>query len=147
VLASHGVIGSFGVDFFVVPTADGFRTFLAEINLRVGGTTHPLGMIALASGGSYDPSSGQLEIGGRAKHYVSTDNLKSRHLAGMAPARVIELLDRRGLGFDRGTMTGSTMHLLGALRDFGKMGVTCMGDSPEEAEERYREVRATIAPS
>jgi hypothetical protein len=44
-------------------------------------------------------------------------------------------------------MTGSTMHLLGALRDFGKMGVTCMGDSPEEAEERYREVRATIAPS
>jgi hypothetical protein len=147
VLASHGVMGSFGVDFFVVPEGDGFRIFLAEINLRVGGTTHPLGLIALASGGSYDPSSGQLEIGGRAKYYVSTDNLKSHHLAGMAPARMIELLDRRGLGFDRRTMTGATLHLLGALRDYGKMGVTCVGDSPEEAEERYRELCAVIAPA
>jgi hypothetical protein len=147
VIASHGVIGWFGVDFFVVPGGTGFRTFLAEINLRVGGTTHPLGMIALASGASYDASSGQLEIGGHAKHYVSTDNLKSHRLAGMAPARVIDLLDRRGLGFHRGRMTGATLHLLGALREYGKMGVTCVGDSPEEAEERYREVRAVIAPA
>jgi hypothetical protein len=147
VLASHGVIGPFGVDFFVVPDGDGFRIFLAEINLRVGGTTHPLGMIALASGGSYDAANGQLEIGGQAKHYVSTDNLKSRRLAGMAPARVIELLNRHGLGFHRGRMTGATLHLLGALREYGKMGVTCVGDSREEAEERYREVRAAIAPA
>jgi len=146
VLAAHGVIGSFGVDFFVVPNGSGFRTFLAEINLRVGGTTHPLGMIALASGGSYDAASGQLEIGGRAKHYVSTDNLKSHRLAGMAPARVIDQLNRRGLGFHRGSMTGATLHLLGALREYGKMGVTCVGDSPQEAEERYRDVRAVFAP-
>ncbi len=146
VLAAHGVIGSFGVDFFVVPNGSGFRTFLAEINLRAGGTTHPLGMIALASGGSYDAASGQLEIGGRAKHYVSTDNLKSHRLAGMAPARVIDQLNRRGLGFHRGSMTGATLHLLGALREYGKMGVTCVGDSPQEAEERYRDVRAVFAP-
>lgn len=147
VLSSHGVIGPFGIDFFVVPEGEGFRIFLAEINLRVGGTTHPLGLIALASGGSYDRSSGQLEIGGRAKFYVSTDNLKSHHLAGKTPARVIELLDRRGLGFDRRAMTGATLHMLGALRDYGKMGVTCVGDSPEEAEERYRELCAVIAPA
>jgi hypothetical protein len=147
VLASHGVIGSFGVDFFVVPAGDGFKIFMAEINLRVGGTTHPLGMIALATGGAYDASSGRLEIGGSAKYYVSTDNLKSHRLAGMTPARVIDLLNRRGLGFHRGRMTGATLHLLGALREYGKMGVTCVGDSPEEAEERYREVRATIAPA
>jgi PGM1 C-terminal domain/ATP-grasp domain len=147
VLASHGVIGPFGVDFFVAPDGDGFRIFLAEINLRVGGTTHPLGMLALASEGRYNPASGELEIGGRTKHYVSTDNLKSRRLAGMAPARVIELLNHRGLGFHRGRMTGATLHLLGALRDYGKMGVTCVGDSREEAEERYREVRAAIAPA
>lgn len=145
VLASHGVIGSFGVDFFVVPDGSTFRIFLAEINLRVGGTTHPLGMIALASGGSYDAARGQLEVGGNSKHYVSTDNLKSHRLAGMAPARVIDLLDRRGLGFHLGRMTGATLHLLGALREFGKMGVTCVGDSPEEAEQRYLEVRAAVA--
>jgi PGM1 C-terminal domain/Pre ATP-grasp domain len=147
VLASHGVIGPFGVDFFVFPDGRGFRIFLAEINLRMGGTTHPLGMIALASNGRYRAGSGELEIGGRPKFYVSTDNLKSHRLAGMAPARMIDLLDRRGLGFDRRTMTGATLHLLGALRDFGKMGVTCVGDSPQEAEERYREVRALVAPA
>src|SRR6266498_5941864 len=147
VLASHGVIGSFGVDFFVVPAGDGFKIFMAEINLRVGGTTHPLGMIALATGGAYDASSGRLEIGGSAKYYVSTDNLKSHRLAGMTPARVIDLLNRRGLGFHRGRMTGATLHLLGALREYGKMGVTCVRDSLAEAEERYREGRAAIAPA
>ncbi len=147
VLAAHGVIGSFGIDFFVVPADRGFRVFLAEINLRVGGTTHPFGMVSLASQGHYQPLSGELEAGGSPKCYVSTDNLKSRRLAGMAPGRVIRLLDRHGLLFDPRTMTGTTLHLLGALREHGKMGVTCVGDSPEEAEERYREIVATLSPS
>jgi hypothetical protein len=147
VLANHGVIGSFGIDFFVVPQARGFRVFLAEINLRVGGTTHPFGMVSLASQGGYDLASGELEAGGRAKSYVSTDNLKSRHLVGQSPGRVIELLRRRGMAFDPRTMTGATLHLLGAVREHGKMGVTCVGDSPEEAEERYRRILATLSPS
>jgi hypothetical protein len=147
VLAAHGVIGSFGIDFFVVPDGGGFRVFLAEINLRVGGTTHPFGMVSLASGGHYDPASGQLRAGGRPKHYVSTDNLKSRRLAGVGPDRVIQLLRHRGLAFDQLPMTGATLHLLGALRGYGKMGVTCVGDSPEEAEERYREIVALLSAS
>jgi PGM1 C-terminal domain len=144
VLASHGVNGSFGVDFFVVPAADGFRIFLAEVNLRVGGTTHPFGMLALASGGWYDTANGQLEVGGKAKSYVSTDNLKSSRLKGRAPAGVIELLGDRGLLFDRTTMTGATLHLLGALPEYGKMGVTCVGNSPEQAQDLYRAVHAAI---
>ncbi len=145
VLAAEGVIGSFGIDFFAMPSGSGFRVFLAEINLRVGGTTHPFGMVSLASHGYYEPASGELRAGGRAKSYVSTDNLKSGRLAGQAPGRVIRLLHRHGLLFDRMTMTGTTLHLLGALREHGKMGVTCVGDSPEEAEERYREIVATLS--
>jgi hypothetical protein len=41
-------------------------------------------------------------------------------------------------------MTGTTLHLLGALREHGKMGVTCIGDTEEEARERYREVVAAL---
>jgi phosphatidate phosphatase APP1 len=37
------------------------------------------------------------------------------------------------------------MHLLGALREYGKMGVTCIGDSEEEARQRYREVVAALS--
>ena len=145
VLASHGVIGSFGIDFFVIPDGSDFRVFMAEINLRNGGTTHPFGMVALACEGLYQQSSGELWAGGQAKCYVSTDNLKSGRLAGLAPDRPIQLLRRRGLAFDPRTMTGTTLHLLGALREHGKMGVTCVGDSPEEAEARHREIVATLS--
>ena len=51
VLADRGVIGYFGVDFFVVPDDSRERVFLAEINLRVGGTTHPFGMASLVTDG------------------------------------------------------------------------------------------------
>jgi hypothetical protein len=36
------------------------------------------------------------------------------------------------------------VHLLGALREYGKMGVTCIGDTEQEARERYREVVAAL---
>jgi hypothetical protein len=36
------------------------------------------------------------------------------------------------------------MHLLGALREYGKMGVTCIGDTEEEARLGYREVVAAL---
>jgi hypothetical protein len=32
------------------------------------------------------------------------------------------------------TRTGVTLHLLGALREHGKMGATCIADSLEEAD-------------
>src|SRR5205807_593360 len=37
VLAGEGVIGPFGIDFLVTPD----EVYLSEINLRMGGTTHP----------------------------------------------------------------------------------------------------------
>src|ERR671918_356797 len=40
-LAARGVIGSFGIDFVVVPTRHSWDAYLSEINLRLGGTTHP----------------------------------------------------------------------------------------------------------
>ena len=145
VLAAHGVIGYFGVDFFVVPDGGRRRVYLAEINLRVGGTTHPFGMAALATEGSYDATGGHLVAAGRAKSYLATDNLKSGRLVGRTPAEVIDEVAGRGLAYDHRHRTGATLHLLGALREHGKMGVTCIGDTPEHAELIYREVAGTLA--
>ena len=50
----------------------------------------------------------------------------------------------RGLAYDHRHRTGATLHLLGALREHGKMGVTCIGDTPEHAELLYREVVGTL---
>ena len=143
-LAARGVIGYFGVDFFVVPEGGRERVYLAEINLRVGGTTHPFGMAALVTGGRYDMAGGRLVADGRAKSYLATDNLKAASLVGCQPQEIIDRVTRLGLGYDRRRRAGTTMHLLGALREHGKMGVTCIGDSEEEARERYREVVAAL---
>lgn len=144
VLSAKGVIGPFGIDFVVVPGRDGNRVYLTEINLRMGGTTHPFLMTRLVTGGAYDDATGELVAGGRAKHYMGTDNLKSETYVGLRPEDVIACVRDRGLAFDRERGAGVTLHLLGALRRFGKLGVTSIADSPHEAEERYHDVVTAI---
>ena len=138
------VIGAFGIDFVLVPAGPGYLMNLSEINLRMGGTTHPFWMARLVTGGVYDPSTGELVAGGRPKSYVASDNLKSPALVGRTPAEVIALVDKAGLAFDQARGTGATVHLLGAVPAFGKMGLTCIGDSAEEADALYEEVTAAL---
>ncbi|MEN3315697.1 MAG: hypothetical protein V7605_1931 [Acidimicrobiaceae bacterium] len=145
VLATQGVIGSFGIDFLVVPEDDGLGVYLSEINLRMGGTTHPFWMARLATGGTYDVARGLLLAGGKAKSYVATDNFKSPALVGRSPASVIAAVDRAGLGFDAASATGATLHLLGSVPGYGKLGATCIADSAAEAEALYGRVTAVIA--
>jgi hypothetical protein len=144
VLAARGVIGYFGIDFFVIPEGGRERVFLSEINLRVGGTTHPFGMAKLVTDGRYDAAGGDLVAAGQAKAYLATDNLKAASLVGCQPQQVIDRVDRLGLGYDRRRRAGTTLHLLGALREYGKMGVTCIGDTEDEARRHYREVVAAL---
>lgn len=144
VLAEEGVIGSFGIDFLVVPGGSGSQLFLSEINLRMGGTTHPYWMTRLVTGGDYDTVTGELVAGGRAKSYVATDNLKSQRLVGRTPAQIVEAVDRAGLAYDPATRTGVTLHLLGAVPQFGKMGATCIADSLEDADELSKELAGVV---
>lgn len=135
VLAGEGVVGSFGIDFLVVRQ----DVYLSEINLRLGGTTHPYWMARLVTGAGYDPASGELRRpDGGAVYYVATDNLKSGRLRGHRPGDAISLIDRSGLGYDPASGTGVALHLLGAVPLAGKFGATCIAHSPEAADELYR---------
>ena len=143
VLAGEGVIGSFGIDWLVTPVGD---VYLSEINLRMGGTTHPYWMARLAGGASYDRAGGELVgAGGNRLCYTATDNLKLAQLVGWQPADVIALVDDAGLAFDPSTGTGVTLHLLGAVTAFGKLGATCIAGSPETAGDLYVELVDQLA--
>jgi hypothetical protein len=133
-LAGQGVVGSFGIDFLVV----GDDVFISEINLRLGGTTHPFWMARLATGAHYDLGSGELRLPDGARHYVATDNLKSAQLKGRTPAELISLVDNSGLAYDQASATGIALHLLGALPTTGKLGATCIAATPDAADELYR---------
>jgi hypothetical protein len=134
VLASEGVIGSFAMDFIVTSSQE---VFLSEINLRMGGTTHPFLMTRFATQGRYDEATGELITDRGPRCYIATDNLKSPAYVGLDPVGLIRAVDAEGLAFDRSTQTGITLHLLGALRDYGKLGAVCIGESTAAADALY----------
>ena len=142
-LAARGVVGPFGVDF-LVRTAHPEHVALSEINLRMGGTTHPFGMARLATGGRYDAATGDLVVGETRKFYVATDNLKSTTYVGLKPGDLIEEVRAKGLAFDRSKGTGVTLHLLGALTHFGKLGAVSIGNSMEECDDLFAGFVAAI---
>lgn len=143
VLAAHGVIGIFGIDFLVAPGRRGNAVYVSEINLRMGGTTHPFWMARLVTEGVYDRATGELVSRTGPKRYIATDNLHEPGLIGASPKQVIDTIDGAGLGFNPATGTGAVLHMLGALERYGKMGATCIADTLEEAEALYDEVVAT----
>ena len=147
VLAARGVVGLFGVDFFAVKTDAGYRALLCEINLRIGGTTHPFGAALLTTGAVYDHTTGTLVRDGHPKHYVATDNCTAERLLGRTPAEIVKLIEESGLGFDRESRTGNVLHLLGALPEYGKLGFTSIGNSAEEAAELHRRTLRALCQS
>ena len=71
VLARHGAVSRYGVDFLAFRHApDQPWEFVAlEINLRVVGTTHPFLALSVLTGGSLDPATGLFtSLGGRVKY-------------------------------------------------------------------------------
>lgn len=147
-LAERGVIGMFGMDFLVYrdrPLAESLRVALAEVNLRLGGTTHPYLMAMRLTRSSYDADSGLLrDPGGRPVCYVASDNIKLPNLLGVAPRTVLDALDRAGVLFDPVAGVGATVHLLGALPAFGKMGTLCVARDLDHAEELARRVMGVL---
>jgi hypothetical protein len=139
-LAERGVVGSFGIDFVIAPSGD---AYLSEINLRLGGTTHPFLMARLVSQGVYSPE-GLLEVGGEPRAYVATDNLKSESYKGLEPDQVIDAVAQAGLAYDPATHSGVLLHLLSALPGYGKLGAVCLGRSPIEAQGLLDELAAVL---
>ncbi len=142
VLQERGVIGRFAIDFLVSQQPDGgWRPYAVEINLRMGGTTFPYLALQFLTGGTVDPGTGLYgSARGEPKFYFATDNLRSPAYHGLSPADFMEIVERHDLYFDRASETGAVFHMIGALSQYGRVGVTCIGNSSEQADEIYRGV-------
>lgn len=140
-LASKGVIGRLAVDFLCTPTAAGaWDLWAVEINLRSGGTTHPFRTLQFLTGGRYNHETGLFEAGlMNPKFYFASDNLESEKYRGLLPEDLIDITTFNGLHYNSSSNTGVVFHMIGALSQFGKLGVTCVGDSPEEARGLYQQ--------
>ena len=141
-LAEKGALERFAVDFVTVDKGDGKWDIQAiEINLRKGGTTHPFMTLKFLTNGRYDLSTGLFySQQGRPKYYIATDNLQKASYQGLLPNDLMDIIAHHRLHFDSGTETGTVFHLMGCLSQFGKLGLTSIGDSPQEAEDIYHKV-------
>lgn len=139
VLAEKGVIGRFGIDFLSVPAGEGWRHLAIEINLRKGGTTHPFLMLQFLTDGRYDEASASFQTPtGQERCYYATDTLESPRYRGLTPEDLIDIAALNGLYFHAGQQEGVTFHLIGALSEFGKLGLVAIGADPARAEALYR---------
>jgi hypothetical protein len=135
ILASKGALGRFGIDFVSVKEDDAWRHIAIEINLRKGGTTHPFLMLEFLTDGRYDVETGKFLIPtGDSRCYYASDNLESERYQGLIEYDLVDIAVVNGLHFHGATAEGVVFHLIGALSEFGKLGVVCIGQTQERAD-------------
>jgi hypothetical protein len=140
VLAERGVVSRYGIDFLVHRRgpSEEWKVTALEINLRMGGTTHPYLALQFLTGGSLDPGSGLFRSpSGQVKFYKATDNLFSERYRGLLPEDLVDILTVNKLHYSHGSESGVLFHLIGALSEFGKLGVTAIANSHEQADQLY----------
>jgi hypothetical protein len=146
-LAKLGAIERYGVDFIAVqiPETQEWELQAIEINLRKGGTTHPFMTLKLLTDGNYDYKTGLfLTKDNCPKYYIASDNLQKEAYRGLLPNDLMDIIAKERLNFDSSTCTGSVFHLMGALSEFGKLGLTSIGNSREAAKAIYDRVEAVL---
>ena len=137
-LKARGVLGRFAIDFISVKEEDEWKHYAIEINLRKGGTTHPFIMLEFLTDGVYDAEKGvYLTATGQPRYYFSSDNLKSEKYIGTTPHDLIDIAMFHDLHYDGALQEGVMFHLIGALSQFGKLGVVCVGSSRERVKMYY----------
>lgn len=144
-LVREGVIGRAAVDYAAVNGGEGWRPYALEINLRCGGTTHPFFALQALTDGVYDPLAGEYRTRmGAIKHYAATDNLDSPAYQSLTPDDLLDVVAERRLGWDAEREAGVVLHMVSALAVAGRIGLTAIGDTLEEARRRYRDVKTAL---
>ena len=135
-LAREGVVGRFAIDFVSVREANGdWKSYAIEINLRKGGTTHPFLTLQFLTDGSYDADQGVFTTAlGQQKCFVASDHQDSPLYRVFTPDDLFDIVARHNIHFDQTRQTGVVFHMMSALGEHGRVGLTAVGDSSTAAD-------------
>jgi hypothetical protein len=123
-----------------VPAEDGWRHYAIEINLRKGGTTHTFQMLQFLTGGRYDAGLAHFVTpDGATRCYYATDNVVNPMYRRLTPEDLVEVTDRHDLHFDAARQRGVVFNLIGALSEFGKIGIVAIDEDRERAQALFRD--------
>ena len=148
-LAAQGALERYGVDFIAVrrgdPAAPTWDLQAIEINLRKGGTTHPLMAMKMLTEGRFNPGDGLFYTKQeQVRYYRASDNLQKAQYRGLLPSDLMDIIVSNRLHFNSILGVGAAFHLMGCLSEYGKLGLTCIGTSPTHANALYDQVVAAL---
>lgn len=137
-LQREGVLGRFSIDFISVKHDLGWKHYAIEINLRKGGTTHPFLMLQFLTGGKFMWDLGVYRmLNGGERSYFTSDNIINEKYIGLTPHDLIDIAMCNGIQYDSARQTGVMFHMIGALSQYGKLGMICIGKTAAQAREYY----------
>lgn len=140
-LLKNGILGRFGIDFIAVKKDGEWKHYAIEINLRKGGTTHPFLMLQFLTYGVYDWEHGEYRMtNGESRCYFATDNLANEKYKRLIPHDLLEIAISNELLYDSIKQCGVMFHMIGALSQYGKLGVVCIGETIDEAKAYYYKI-------
>jgi hypothetical protein len=144
-LVAAGVLGRFALDFVSVRKNGAWDSYAIELNLRKGGTTHPFLTLQFLTDGAYDPEAAVFTApSGREKFFVASDHVENPLYRSLTPDDLFDIVVRRGLHFDQARQTGVVFHMMSALGELGRTGLTAVGGSHAEADEIYDRAVAVL---
>lgn len=140
-MAKLGVLGRFSVDFISVKKENKWTHYAIEINLRKGGTTHPFLTLQFLTDGVYDAATGIYTTAhGSPRYYFSTDNIVNERYKGLTPHDLVDIAAYKGLLYDNTAHEGVMFHMVGALSQYGKLGIVSIGATKERAVDFFNNV-------
>jgi len=144
-LAKEGVIGRFALDFVVVRSNGKWEPYAIEINLRKGGTTHPFLTLQFLTDGTYNPETAIFTApNGQQKFFVASDHVESPSYRTLTPDDLFDIVVRHDLHFGQTRQTGVVFHMMSALGELGRTGLTAVGNSHEDAKATYERAVAVL---
>ena len=81
---------------------------------------------------------------GEIKHYAATDHLDSPAYRSLTPDDLLDVVAERGLGWDAEREAGVVLHMISAIAVAGRIGLTAIGDTLEEARTKYYDVNGAV---
>jgi PGM1 C-terminal domain len=146
-LSDIGVIGRLAIDFLVTRgNDDRWQPRALEVNLRMGGTTHPYQTLARLTGGRYDPQTASFTTRlGHTRHYVATDHLEIQQSQVPDQAGLLTRATRRDLSFDHDQGRGVVFHMLSSVEPLATVGVMAIADDAQRADDLYDRVHKILA--
>ena len=75
---------------------------------------------------------------------MATDHFEDDRLRALSVDDVLDVVARHRMHFDQTRQAGVVFHMISCVTECGRLGVTAIGDTPDEAWQLYQDAQDTL---